>query len=406
MHAVGGVAGLYLQVLDSGARSWILRASVGGKRRDIGLGGYPDVTLADARDKARRVREQIAEGIDPIQAKREARKRLQAIQARQVPTFAKAAKLRHDAKKHEFRNKRHADQWIRTLEKHAFPHIGHLAVDEIERAHVLNVLTPIWHTHTETASRLRQRIERVMDYATAAGYRSGENPARWNGNLKEQLPAPAKLKKVKHHAALPFDQVPGFMVDLRKREGTAARALEFLILTAARSGEVRFAVWSEIDLRAATWTVPADRIKAGKKHTVPLSSDAVKLLKTTPRFEESPYVFPAPRGGALSDMSLSAVLKRMRVPAVPHGFRSSFKDWARRMTRFPDEVSELALAHVNSDTTRAAYARDELMPQRARMMEAWAKYLREPASTGEKVTEIGAYAPDAAGGAQPAKSGA
>lgn len=388
LHAVGGVAGLYLQVTDSGARSWILRTPVGGRRRDIGLGGYPDVPLTDARDKARRVREQIQQGIDPIEAKRQARVSLMAARARSVMTFTEAAKKRHAAKAVEFRNKKHADQWLRSLEKHANPVLGDLPVDAIDRTHILNVLLPIWHERTETASRVRQRIEKVLDWATVAGYRSGENPARWSGNLKEQLPAPAKVKKVKHHAALPFDEAPAFMADLRQREGMAARALEFLVLTAARSGEVRMATWREIDLKAKTWTVPGERIKAGKQHTVPLSEDAVKLLKALPKFAESPYVFPAPRGGVLSDMSLSAVLKRMEVDAVPHGFRSSFKDWARRKTRYADEVSELALAHVNDDKTRAAYARDELLPQRFRLMRDWATYLRASESKDGKVTPI------------------
>lgn len=386
LHAVGGVAGLYLQVTDTGARSWVLRALVGGKRRSIGLGGYPDVPLADAREKARRARDQIAEGIDPVQARRDARAALAVARARDVPTFAKAAKERHKAKAVEFRNDKHAAQWMSSLARHAFPVIGDLPVDAIDRSHILTLLQPIWQEKTETASRVRQRIEKVLDWATVAGYRSGENPARWSGNLKEQLPAPAKLKKVKHHAALPFDQVPGFMGELRQREGTAARALEFLILTAARSGEVRFAKWDEIDLEAKVWTIPGERIKAGKRHTVPLSQDAIALLKSVPTRTDSSFIFPAPRGGALSDMSLSAVLKRMNVEAVPHGFRSSFKDWARSKTRYADEVSELALAHVNDDKTRAAYARDELLPQRFRMMRDWASYLR--ATEGGKVTPL------------------
>ena len=238
----------------------------------------------------------------------------------------------------------------------------------------MQVLEPVWHSKTETASRLRQRVEAVLTWAAVSGFRSGDNPARWQGNLKELLPAARKIKKVQHHAALPWQKIGTFMAELRKREGLGARALEFAILSAARSGEVRGMTWDEVDLSAKVWTVPEQRIKAGKAHKIPLSSEAVKLLKALPKFPESPYVFPAARGGQLSDMALTAVLKRLQVDATVHGFRSTFKDWARSCTAYPDEVSELALAHVNSDATRSAYARDELLPQRTRMMKDWAKF--------------------------------
>jgi len=247
-------------------------------------------------------------------------------------------------------------------------------VNQIELAHVVKVVEPIWTTKTETASRLRGRIESVLEWAKASGYRNGgENPAKWE-TLKHVLPTPSKVRKIKHYAALPWQEMGAFMADLRNREGMGARALEFAILTAARSGEVRGATWDEIDLRAKEWTVPAERMKAGKQHRVPLSEPAVKLLKALPRFEGSPYVFPAARGGMLSDMSISAVTRRMGLDVVPHGFRSSFKVWCRTSTAYPDEVSELALAHVNSDATRSAYARDELVPQRQKLMTDWAKY--------------------------------
>jgi integrase len=219
-------------------------------------------------------------------------------------------------------------------------------------------------------------MELVFSWAATSGYRPREkgNPAQWKGVLEHVLPRPSKIRKVEHHAALPWQSVPAFMVDLRKREGMSARALEFLILTAARSSEVRLATWDEIDLEAKLWTAPATHMKARKAHRVPLTDAAIKLLEALPRFERSPFVFPAVRGGALSDMSISAVCRRMKVAAVPHGFRSSFKDWCRSSTAYADEVSELALAHVNSDATRAAYARDELLPQRAKLMTAWAKF--------------------------------
>jgi integrase len=242
----------------------------------------------------------------------------------------------------------------------------------VETEHVMQVLRPLWSDRTETATRVRQRIETVLSWATVSGLRSGLNPARWADHLRELLPQPSKIRKVEHHPALPWAEVPEFIVQLRKREGIAARALEFAILTAARSGEVRGARWSEFDLDARVWTVPADRMKAGKVHRVPLSVEALAILGTLPRLGD--HVFTAPRGSALSDMAISAVCRRMQVAAVPHGFRSSFKDWCRNSARFPDEVSELALAHVNSDATRAAYARDELMPQRRELMQQWAEF--------------------------------
>jgi integrase len=254
-------------------------------------------------------------------------------------------------------------------------------------AHVVVVLEPLWSEKTETASRVRGRIESVLAWATVAGYRRGDNPARWKGNLDQLLPKATKVRKVEHHAALPWQEVPAFVADLRKREGAGARALEFAILTAGRSGEVRLATWEEIDLKAKLWTVPAERMKARKVHRVPLSDAAVALLKALPRSERSRYVFASASGTSLSDMTLSAVTKRMNVNAVPHGFRSSFKDWARSCTTYADEVSELALAHVNSDATRAAYARGELLPKRMLLMRDWARFLAKPAKKAS-VTRI------------------
>jgi len=249
-----------------------------------------------------------------------------------------------------------------------------LPVADVTLPHIVKVLEPIWTMKTETASRLRGRIESVLAWATVSGYRSGDNPARWKHNLDHVLPRPSKIKTVTHHAALPWQEIGAFVADLRKRDGIAARALEFAILTASRSGEVRLAEWREIDFKTKVWTVPVTRMKAGKQHKVPLSDPAIKLLEKLPRMTGSDYIFTAPNGGAYSDMALSEVLRRMKVNAVPHGFRSSFKDWARSSTAYPDEVSELALAHVSSDATRAAYARDELLPKRVQLMRDWARY--------------------------------
>jgi integrase len=258
-----------------------------------------------------------------------------------------------------------------------------MEVADVEMSHVLSVIEPIWRDKTHTANRVRQRMEAVFDWAIARKYRESANPAAWKGNLAEVLPKPTKISTVKHHRALPWQEIPGFMRRLRKRTGMSARALEFAILTAARSGEVRFATWNEIDLDAALWVVPGQRTKNGKAHRVPLSKEVVALLRTLPRFENEDTVFTASRGGSLSDMSLSSLTRKMDVDAVPHGFRSSFKDWARNCTDASDEVSELALAHVNSDSTRAAYARDELLEQRSIMMEQWARFCCNPIPLGE-----------------------
>lgn len=384
LYAVGGVAGLHLQVTEAGARSWILRAMVGTKRRDMGLGGFPDVTLAMARDKARAAREQIAAGIDPVEASRAARSALIASQI-SAKTFEQCAHAFIDAKEAEWRNSKHRDQWENTLKVYAFPKLGSILARDISLAHVMSVLEPIWKTKTETASRLRGRIESVLDWATVRGYRQGDNPARWRGHLDKLLPKPSKVSKVEHHAALDVDAVPGFMSALRKMEGMGARALEFTILTAARSGEVRGATWDEIDLKAGVWTVPAGRMKASKEHRVPLSKAALKLIAALPRREDSPYVFAAPRGGMLSDMSLSAVMRRMEVDAVPHGFRSTFRDWAAERTAYPNEVVEMALAHTISDKVEAAYRRGDLFEKRTRLMADWAAYCNQPAARGKVV---------------------
>ena len=261
-----------------------------------------------------------------------------------------------------------------------------MPVDKIELRHVVEVLTPIWHTKTETASRVRSRMEAVLSWATATGARSGDNPARWRGNLDAGILAkPNKIRKVKHHTALPIDDLPGFVADLRQREGVAARALEFAILTAARSGEVRGATWDEIDLDAKVWIIPAERMKAGKEHSVPLVPRAVALLKALPRYAGTDLVFASPTGKVLSDMTLSAVMRRMEVDAVPHGFRSTFRDWASERTNYPRDVAEMALAHTIGDKVEAAYRRGDLMTKRTKMMAEWAKFIEAKPVSGNVV---------------------
>lgn len=383
-HAVGGVSGLLLRVKPTGARSWVLRVKAGDKRRDIGLGGFPDVPLAQAREKAREIKGQVREGKDPAAERKAAREALIAAQAKEM-TFRQAAKKCHDAKRHAFRSIKHRADWINSLETHVFPIIGNMPIDIIEAEHVRSVLEPIWHEKTETATRVRQRMESIFSWAAVAKARSGPNPARWKENLEFLLSSPTKIRRVQHFRALPYQGVSEFMQALRHRGGMAARALEFIILTAARSGEARLATWSEVDLDRRLWTIPGERMKAGKTHKVPLSDDAVELLKGLPRIKGTDHIFTGPKGTPLSDMSILAVCKRMGIDATPHGFRSSFKDWCRTSTRYADEVSELALAHVNSDATRAAYARDELLPQRSKLMQEWAKYLRTAQGQGDVV---------------------
>lgn len=383
LHAVGIVSGLLLCVKDTGARSWILRTMIGNKRRVVGLGAYPEITVAKARDRARAIKEDIRHGIDPIAEKRKARLGLNASM-----TFAQAARSFFEIKQTEFRNKKHIQNWISSIESHVNPAIGRIPVNEIELPHVLAVLEPIWHEKTETATRIRQRIEAILSWATVAGYRKGDNPARWRGHLDSVLPKPTKLKKVKHFAALPWREMGSFMAELRKRDGMAARALEFIILTAARSGEARLATWVEIDLDGKVWTIPAERMKAGKEHVVPLSDQAVMILEELPRLQDSPYVFFAARGGPLSDMSISAVCRRMNIAAVPHGFRSTFRDWCSESTNFPREVAEKALAHAIDSKTEAAYRRGDLLDKRRKLMQSWADYCDKAKGLDSKVAPI------------------
>jgi len=374
LHFVGGIHGLALQVTVGAGRSWVLRAVVGGKRREMGLGPYPDVTLARAREKAREARELIRQGVDPIERQRAARSALRAAVAAAM-TFEECAAAYIKAHEDGWRNLKHVQQWRNSLRQHAFPVLGSLLVRDVGVAQVLAVLEPIWATTNETAVRVRGRIELVLDWAAARDLREGPNPARWRGHLDKLLPRPSKLNNRRHHAALPVEAIGAFVALLRASEGVGARALEFTILTAARSGEVRGARWPEIDLEAGVWIVPGSRMKAGKEHRVPLSDEAVQLLRALPRVVGADLVFPAPRGGVLSDMTLLAVLRRLDVPAVPHGFRSTFRDWAAERTNYPREVAEMALAHTIADKVEAAYRRGDLFEKRRLMMADWAKFL-------------------------------
>nr|WP_069262691.1 site-specific integrase [Paraburkholderia nodosa] len=359
---------------DGGGKSWIFRYKIRGRSTDMGLGSADIVTLTEARAKATECRKLLIDGIDPLTHRRAVlrERELAAMSARTFEECAKAYIAIHEA---GWRNDKHRKQWTSTLTKYAYPKIGALDVREIGTPHVMRVLEPIWLKKNETASRLRGRIEAILDWAAVHGHRSGDNPARWKGHLDKLLPAPGKVQREtsKHHAALPYQEIGAFMRDLRGREGIAARALEFAVLTVARSGEVRHAVWQEIDLAARLWTVPAGRMKAGREHRVPLSGAAVTLLEALPRRDN--YVFAAPRLGPLSDMSLTAVLKRMgRADLTAHGFRSSFRDWAGETTAHPREVIEHALAHQLKDQAEAAYQRGDLLVKRTVLMADWARH--------------------------------
>jgi integrase len=392
LHAVGGVAGLALLISPSGGKSWILRARIGSRRRDMGLGGYPDVPLKDARESARRAREKIRIGIDPIEEHHAAKRALIATRNNTV-NFEKATYAFLEAKSDEWKNPKHRAQWQNTLEAYAFPFIGDMPVHEIQQAHVLQVLEPIWRTKTETASRVRGRIETILDWARVRGYRTGDNPAAWKGHLDMILPKPSKITKVSHFAAMDYRQISRFMAELRKQESMGARALEFAILTAARSGEVRGATWNEFDLEQRVWTIPAERMKASKEHRVPLSQAAVDLLDALHRFARPHYVFPGAKGGQLSDMALTAVLRRMGQAVTAHGFRSTFRDWAAECTNFPNHVVEMALAHTIENKVEEAYRRGDLFEKRKKLMQAWTDYCNTPVRQADVVL-FSAIAPE------------
>jgi integrase len=373
MYHDGG--GLYLQVSSSGTKSWIFRFTLDGRAREMGLGPLHAIPLADARKRAAECRRIRLDGIDPIEARSEHRswKKLEA--ARGMTSDACAAAYL-DAHNDGWRNAKHREQWRNTLSSYAGPVFGSLPVQAVDLTLVMKALEPIWRVKPETASRLRGRIEAVLDWATVRGYRKGENPARWRGHLDKLLPARAKIQKIVHHPALPYSEIADFMVSLRSQEGIAARALEFLILTAARTGEIIGAQWDEVDLKDKIWVIPEARMKAGREHRVPLSGPALAILKKMNEIRESDFVFPGGRKGKpLSNMAMLAVLKRMgRNNLTSHGFRSTFRDWAAERTNFPREVVEMALAHTIENKVEAAYRRGDLFQKRRQLMEAWARY--------------------------------
>jgi len=359
---LGDGGGLYLNVKPSGAKSWAFIWKQNGKRNEMGLGAYPTVKLAKARTLAAECRQAVAEGRNPInERKKDA-----------VPTFGDCADLFLASMEGQWRNEKHRAQWRMTLEQYASPLRGKL-VSDISTDDVLKVLTPIWQSKAETASRLRGRIERVLDYAKARGWRTGENPALWRGHLKNILPARQKLTRG-HHAAMPYRDVPAFVEKLPGKEAMAARGLEFLILTAARSGEVLGATWQEIDMENAVWTIPAKRMKAGKEHRVPLSPRALAIVKALYETRISDFVFPGQKKDRpLSGMSFEMLMRRMKADAFTvHGFRSAFRDWVGDETQFPRDIAEQALAHRVGDATERAYRRGDALAKRRRLMEAWA----------------------------------
>jgi integrase len=397
-------AGLHLRI-EGGTKSWALRIKVDDKRRDIGLGSYagkanmsdadaaklPGLSLAEARVKARELRMAARRGdtiISPTVAKVEiekASKQAQLIAIAKSKSFKECALGCINDKRSGWKSEKHAKQWSATLETYAYDKIGELPVGSIDRGLVLDVLRPIWEEKNETANRLRGRIEAVLNWAKVSGYRDGDNPAVWKGNLSHVLSEQKKLARG-HHAALPYADLGDFMAALRKRDGISPRALELAILCASRSAEIRLATWAEIDLAGRLWTIPAERMKAAKEHRVPLSDAAIKLLNSVPRVDGSAFIFPAPQGGALSDMALTAVLKRMgHTDLTQHGFRSTFRDWAGETTAYPREVIEHALAHLLKDKAEAAYQRGDLLAKRARLMADWSAYCGQASGYGSNV---------------------
>ena len=374
-HAVGQVAGLGLKVSPSGSRAWVLRTMVAGKRREFGLGGFPTVTLGSARERARSTLDAVFAGVDPIAAKREAKSALIAKKAKSV-TFKKLAAQYIDQHESGWKNTKHAAQWTSTLGSYAVPVCGDMVVAEITTPIILSILEPIWAIKTETASRLRGRLEAILDYAIAKGLREGPNPARWKGHLSQTLPAKRRISPVVHHKAIAVKDMPAFFTSLNQMEGTAARALSFLTLTAARSGEVRGMCWDEVDLSARVWTIPAERMKAKREHRVPLSAAALAILKTMKQESKGKIVFEGSKPGkSLSDMTLTAAMRRMNLAAVPHGLRSSFRNWSAEETDYPNEVCEMALAHAVGNAVEKAYRRGDLFEKRRLMMGDWANYL-------------------------------
>jgi integrase len=376
--------GLYLQVSSAGTKSWIFRFGRNGKSREMGLGPLHTVSLSDARGKAADCRRSLLAGVDPIEARDAAKANLR-LDASKARTFSDCAAAYIKAHRAGWKNAKHGSQWESTLDTYAAPKIGALPVQAIDTGLVMSVIEPIWTTKTETANRLRARIEAILDWATTREYRTGDNPARWRGHLSNLLAKQSKVRKVKHLAALAYDEVGAFVRDLAAQAGVAARALEFAILTAARTGEVIGARPEEFDLDKALWTIPAERMKSDRAHRVPLSPRAVELVRQQLKGE---YVFAGQKEGRpLSNMAMLVLLKRMgRDDLTVHGFRSTFRDWTSERTSYPREVCEMALAHAIGDKTEAAYRRGDLFEKRRRLMAEWAKHCENTKSIGKVVS--------------------
>lgn len=377
IYPVGRVSGLNLQVNPPNATSWILRTTINGKRRWIGLGGYPEVTLAKARDDAAELKRRIRlDGYDPIGERTKKRSEAKAEQLKAY-TFKKLANEYIDKRAQEFKTQQQVRKLTNILNTYAFPIIGDMQINDIDLNAIKAMLDPIWSTKTETANRLRIYVSHIFDMAIARGIYNQLNPARWDGGLKTLLAQPQKISKTKHHKALDVELMPEFWTKLSQQEWMGAKVLQFGILTGTRSAEMRGAEWSEIDFENNVWNIPAERMKAGKSHSTPLSNAAINLLHSMPKTTK--YIFPSLKDGMLTDATVSKVPKRIGYDVTTHGFRSTFKDWARQYVKFnhkpyDDDLTELALAHVNNDSTRAAYARNALVDERRPLMEEWAQY--------------------------------
>ena len=367
--------GFFLQVARNGSRSWLFRYTLNGKTRHMGLGSLEVISLADARTAALECRRLCHAGVDPIEHRKASRTEARLATARAM-TFDDCANRYMAAHTVGWGNSKHRAQWVATLRTYVTPVFGSLPVQTIDTGLIMRVLEPIWTIKPETASRVRGRIEVILNWAKTHGFRQGENPARWRGHLENLLPSRSRVQKIEHHAALPYSDVGVFMGDLRERAGVAAAALEFLILTAARTSEVIGARWEEMNLSTRTWVVPAERMKARAIHRVPLSNAALVVLERMRVIQQDEFVFPSTKKGKrLSNMALLVLLRRMkRTDLTTHGFRSTFRDWAAECSNFPPEVAEIALAHKISNKVEAAYRRGDLFDKRRHLMDAWAQY--------------------------------
>ena len=409
-HAVGGVSGLALQIRKSQgdsttlARSWVLRTHIADQRVPLGLGSYPQISLTEAREKAKVLAGEVSQGLDPRLQRKKRKSDLLASQAKSK-TFKDCAEAYIDAKESGFTNDKHKKQWATTLRTYAYPIIGNMLVSEISMRNVLDVLQQtikdqktkkvlgkFWELKTETASRVQGRIKSVFDYSIVSGYRTTLNPATWDGYLETQLVAPAKLKPVKHHPSLPYSELGQFMANLRKNESISAKALEFLIYSGFRSGSVRLAKWEDIDFDKKVWNIPAPDTKTKVEHTVPLTPQAIKFLKIirnsqTNTGTPTPYIFPGLNGKPLSDMALSELMRGMKTrgeitsEAVPHGFRATFRTWLAEQTSYPDEIRKAANGHKVSDAVKASYERTDFFEKRRKLMNDWSKFLDRPSLT-------------------------